>query len=71
MINGMKRELTAVNDTMDIVEVCQAFQYSQRHMADHINIDGTYLLVDPVQRALVHELHADANIGIGKKRAIE
>jgi len=64
-------KLTTMDDTVNIIKICQALQYRQCHMADHIDINCAYLLVDSVQRPFVHKLHADANIGIGKKRAIE
>lgn len=74
MENGDKRRdrvLTAVNDAMDIVEICQAFQDSQCNLANDVDIDWANFLVDTVQRALIRELHADADIWIRQKRAVE
>lgn len=68
---GEDRVLTTVNNAMDIVEVCQAFQDGQRNLPNNINIDWAYFLVDSIQRALVRALHADADIGIREKGAVE
>jgi len=60
-----------MDDTVNIIKVCQALQYSQCHMADHIDVNGAYLFVDPIQGSFVHKLHAYADVGIGKKCAVE
>ena len=62
---------TTVDDSMHIVEIRQAFQYSQRNFPHHLHVDGTYLLVNTIERTLVHALHADTDVGIGEEGAIE
>ena len=54
---------------MDIIEICQTFKDSQSDLADNLDINWTNLLVNAIQRTLVHEFHANANVGIGKKGA--
>jgi hypothetical protein len=67
----MKYEPTTMDNTVNIVEISQTLQYSERHVANNVNVNGAYLLIYPVQRAFVHEFHADADVGVGEKRAIE
>ena len=62
-----KSRLTSVNDAMDIIEISQPFKNSQGDLSDNIDINWTNLLVDAIQRTFVHELHTDADVGIGKK----
>jgi len=64
-------ELTSVNDPMNIVQVRQPLQHGQCDLPYDIDVNGTNLLVNPVQRSLIHELHADADIGIRDERAVE
>ena len=52
---------------MHIVEVRQAFQYGQRNLPHDLHVDGSYLLVDAIERALVHAFHADADVWIGEE----
>jgi hypothetical protein len=63
--------LTAMDDAMDIIEICQAFEHSQGDLADDVDIDGANLFVDTVEGALVHGLHADADVGVGDESAVE
>lgn len=56
---------------MDIVEIRQPFKHSDRDLAHDLNVNRAMLLVDPVQRALVHVLHANVNVGVGNKRAVK
>ena len=60
-----------MNDPMYIIQIRQTLQHSERDQGDHIDIDSSYLLVNAIQRALVHELHTDADVGVGYERAIE
>jgi len=36
----------------------------QRDLPHDVNIDATNPFVNPIQRSLIHKLHANANIGI-------
>ena len=72
--DGVRRKrkesrLTSMDDTMDIIEICQTFKDSQSDLSDNIDINWANLLVDAIQRTFIHEFHTDANIGIGKKGA--
>jgi len=58
-----------MDDAVDIIEICQAFKHSQSDLADNIDINWANLLVNAIERAFVHEFHANANVGIGKKGA--
>ena len=60
-----------MNDPVNIVQVCQPLQHGQRDLPYDIDVNGTNLLVNPVQRSLIHELHADADIGIPDERAVK
>ena len=60
-----------MNDPMYIIQIRQTLQHSERDQGDHIDIDSSYLLVNAIQRALVHELHTYANIRIGEVGAVE
>ena len=51
-----------MNDTMDIIEIRQALQDGECNVANDIYIDWANLLVDTVERAFVHEFHADADM---------
>lgn len=65
------RKLTSVNDPMNIVQVRQPLQHSQGDFPHDINVDGSNLLVNPVQRSLIHKFHANANVGVRDERAVE
>jgi hypothetical protein len=75
MVGGRERmgekALTTVNDAMDVVQICQAFQDCQCNLPYDVDVDSPNFLVDAIQGPLVREFHADADIGIGEKRAIE
>ena len=63
--------LTAMDDAMDIIEICQSFKHSQGDLADDVDINGSNLFVDTIERALVHGLHADADVGVGEVGTVE
>lgn len=44
-----EKRLTSMNDSMDIVEICQSFQDGERDVPNDVDIDGTNLLVDVVK----------------------
>lgn len=54
--------LTTMNDLVHVIQVQQPLQHASRHHRYDIDIDRAYLLVDTVERAFVHELHADADV---------
>ena len=62
---------TTMNNPMHIIQIRQALEHRQRDLAHNINLNRANLLVYPVQRALVHELHADADVGVRYERAVE
>jgi len=64
-------ERTAMNDTVSVIEVSESFEHGTCDLSDDLNINGAYLLVNPIKGTLVHELHANADIWIRKKCAIE
>lgn len=71
-------------DAMSIVQVDEAFQDRLCDLANNVNVDSTMLSVYPIQRSAmrqlnsvnsrsppVHALHADTNVRVRQKRAIE
>lgn len=60
-----------MNDAMDIVEISQAFKDSECNLGDDFDVNRTYSLVDTIQRALVCEFHANTDIRVGEKGAVE
>lgn len=71
MIAGNKFGQTSMDDAVDIIKICQAFQDSQSDLADDVDIDWANLLVDAVERSFVHIFHTNADVGIGKEGPIE
>ena len=61
------RGLTSVDDMVDLVEVGQALEHGEGDLADNVDVDGAYALVYGVERALVGEFHADADVWIGEE----
>ena len=71
-ISGVEKEYsTSVNYLMNIVEISQAFQDAPGNHCDDVDVDGTKFFVDAIEGTLIHELHADADIGVGNERAVE
>ena len=62
---------TTVDDTVDVVQIREALEHGESDLGDHLDVDGADLFVYAVERALVHELHADADVGVGEERAVE
>jgi hypothetical protein len=62
---------TTMDDAVDIIQICETLQDSQCHLANDFDVDWAHLLVNAVQGAFIHELHANANVRIGYKCAIE
>ena len=60
-----------MNDTMNVVEVSESFEHGMRDFGDDLDIDGADAFINPIKGTLVHELHADANVGIRQERAVE
>lgn len=62
---------TTMDDAMDIIKICQSFQHGQGNLAHDVYIYRANFLVDTVQRALIHEFHADTDIWIGDECTVE
>ena len=68
---GMARLRTAMDYPVHVVQVGEPLEHCQRDLSDHVDVDGANLLVNAVQRALVHVLHADADVRIRYESAVE
>lgn len=62
---------TAVDDAVDIIKVSEPFENGNSNLSNDLDINWPVLLVDPVQRALVHVFHTDMNVWVGDKGTIE
>ena len=60
-----------MNDTMDIVQICESFEYGVRDLGDYLDVDGTDAFIYPIKGTLIHKLHADANVRIRQESAVE
>lgn len=60
-----------MNNPVNIIQIREALKDSERYLAHNIDINRTDLLVDAVKRPLVHELHTDADVGVGDEGAIK
>lgn len=63
--------LTSVNNAMDVIEICQSFQYRERNLRNNVDVDSTNFLVNAIKGSLVHEFHTDADVWISKEGSIE
>lgn len=70
-VDNQTKGHTTVNNTVNIVEICKAFENSNSNLANDLNINRAMLLVDSVQGALVHVFHANMNMRICDKCAVE
>jgi hypothetical protein len=70
-LNKPSNAVTSVDDAMDVIEINQALQHCVSDPGDDIDWDGPLPLVYSIQGSLVHELHADADVGIGYECSIE
>jgi hypothetical protein len=61
---------TSVDDSVDIIQVRQALQYTHCHASDDRDLNGANLFIYTVERSAVHVFHAYANVGIGEIRAV-
>ena len=59
-----------MDNAMHVVEISQSFKHSNGDLPHDLDVNGADFLVYPVERALVHEFHADADIGLGEIRAV-
>jgi len=62
---------TAMDDAVNIIEICKTFQHGKCHLANHIDVNWSDLLVHAIKRSLVHELHTNANVRVRQIRPIE
>jgi hypothetical protein len=56
---------------MNIIEVCQSLENRECDFANDIDINRPDFLVYAIQRTLVRELHANADVWVCKERAVE
>src|SRR6266550_6695083 len=56
--------ITSVDDSMNVVKVRQAFEHSERNSRYNVDFYCTNLLVNSIERALVHIFHANTDIWI-------
>ena len=61
---------TPVNDSVNVVEIRQAFQHGQGNLGNDGNVDSSHLFVYPVKRTSIHVLDAYANVGFRQKGPI-
>jgi hypothetical protein len=54
-----------VYNPVSVVEVGEAFEHSMCNLGDDLDIDWADTFINSIEGALVHELHADANVRIG------
>ena len=54
-----------------VVEIGEAFEYGNGDHSDHVDVDGAYALVDSIKRALVHKLHADADVRVRQECTVK
>ena len=60
-----------MDDTVSVIEVSEPFEHGMCDLGDNLNINGAYLLVNPIEGTLVHELHTNTDVRIRQKRAVE
>ena len=60
-----------MNDAVNVIEVCEAFEDGNCDLGYDLDVDRAYPLVDTVERTLVHKLHTDADVGVGQERAVK
>ena len=60
-----------MNDPVDVVEVGKPLEHRMCDPSDNLNVNRTDFFVNPIKGTLVHELHADADVGIRKECAEE
>ena len=61
--------LTAMNDAVDIIKICQPLENRKSYLANDVNVDGPNLLVYAVEGAFVHEFHTDTDVGVRNEGA--
>ena len=62
---------TTMDDTVSVVEVSESFEHGMCDLGDNLDINGAYLLINPIEGTLVHKLHTNADVRIRQKRAVE
>lgn len=58
-------------DSVNIIQIRKTFKNGQRDLTHNVDIDGSNLLVNPVERTLIHKFHANAYVRIRQESAIE
>lgn len=64
-------EFTSVDNAVDVVQVCQAFQYSPTYLTNDVDRNRTMLLIYTIETASVHAFHADADMRVRYESTIE
>ena len=59
-----------MNNPVDVVEIRQTFQDGHCEHGDDFYLNWADFFVYPIERSLVHKLHANADIGFGKKGSV-
>lgn len=59
-----------MNYAMNIIEICESLQHGMSDQAHDVDIDRPYLLVDRVERAFIHKLKANTDVGFGQESTI-
>ena len=59
---------TSMDNSVNIIEIHQSFQYRMSHHADDINVNRSNAFVDHIKGAFIHKLHADTDIRFGEER---
>ena len=60
-----------MDDTVNVVEVSESFEHGMGDLGNDLYVDWADAFVNPIKGTLIHELHADANIGVRQERAVE
>ena len=63
--------LTTMNNSMNIIKIRKALEYSQSNFPYDVDVYRSNLLVNAIEGTLIHEFHADTDIWIGDESAIE
>lgn len=59
-----------MNDAVRIIEIRQSFKNGMRYLGNDLDIYRAHFFVDPIKRALVHELHTYADIWVSEVGAV-
>jgi hypothetical protein len=60
-----------MNDTVNVIEICESFEYGVCDLGDDLDVDGADAFIYPIKGTLIHKLHADTNVRIRQEGAVE